>query len=214
MNSDARPPAPLAQTPRTEPRGRDGNSLESAIGLQVREFRTRLGMTVVELARQADLSPGMLSKIENGQTSPSLSTLQSLSRALNTPVTSFFRKFEEQRDATFVKAGQGLNIDRRGTKAGHHYALLGHSIGKQIAVEPYLITLTEMTDISSTFQHAGFEFLYLIEGEVVYRHGQKIYEMGPGDSLFFDAEAPHGPEELRKLPIRMLSVMVHAREVD
>lgn len=194
--------------------GREGTSLETAIGLQVREFRQRLGMTVVDLARQAELSPGMLSKIENGQTSPSLSTLQSLSRALNTPVTSFFRKFEEQRDATFVKAGQGLAIDRRGTKAGHDYALLGHSIGKQLAVEPYLITVTEPRELNPTFQHAGFEFLYLLEGAVDYRHGQKVYEMEPGDSLFFDAEAPHGPEALKRLPVRMLSIMVHSHETD
>lgn len=191
---------------------RESTSLESAIGLQVREFRNRLGMTVVDLARQADLSPGMLSKIENGQTSPSLSTLQNLARALNTPVTTLFRKFEEQRDATFVKAGDGLAIDRRGTKAGHDYALLGHSIGKQLAVEPYLITVTEMKDLNPTFQHAGFEFLYLLEGAVAYRHGQKVYEMEPGDSLFFDAEAPHGPEALRRLPIRMLSIMVHQHD--
>lgn len=216
MTSDTRD-TPAAATHSTAPPprpGRDPASLEVAIGLQVREFRTRLGMTVVDLARQAELSPGMLSKIENGQTSPSLSTLQSLSRALNTPVTSFFRKFEEQRDATFVRAGDGLSIDRRGTKAGHEYALLGHSIGKQLAVEPYLITVTEPRELSPTFQHAGFEFLYLLEGEVVYRHGQKVYEMQPGDSLFFDAEAPHGPEELRRLPIRMLSVMVHMHEAE
>jgi transcriptional regulator with XRE-family HTH domain len=193
---------------------REGTSLENAIGLQVREFRNRLGMTVVDLARQADLSPGMLSKIENGQTSPSLSTLQNLSRALNTPVTALFRKFEEQRDATFVKAGDGLAIDRRGTKAGHYYALLGHSIGKQLAVEPYMITVTEMKDVNPTFQHAGFEFLYLLEGAVAYRHGQKVYEMEPGDSLFFDAEAPHGPEALRRLPIRMLSIMVHQHDAE
>ncbi|EKV32021.1 Transcriptional regulator, MerR family [Caenispirillum salinarum AK4] len=193
---------------------RDGTSLETAIGLQVRELRNRLGMTVVDLARQADLSPGMLSKIENGQTSPSLSTLQNLARALNTPVTALFRKFEEQRDATFVKAGDGLAIDRRGTKAGHDYALLGHSIGKQLAVEPYLITVTEMKEVNPTFQHAGFEFLYLLEGAVDYRHGQKVYEMEPGDSLFFDAEAPHGPEALRRLPIRMLSIMVHQHDTE
>ena len=47
-----------------------------------------------------------------------------------------------------------------------------------------------------TFQHEGMEFLYMLEGEVVYRHGGKLYRMKPGDSLFFDADAPHGPEEL------------------
>lgn len=187
------------------------NSLEVAIGHQVREYRTKLGMTVADLGRQANLSPGMLSKIENGVTSPSLSTLQSLSRALNVPVTAFFRKFEEQRDATFVKDGQGLAIERRGTRSGHQYHLLGHTIGKNLVVEPYLVTLTEQSDVFPLFQHSGLEFIYLLEGEVAYRHGNKLYAMQAGDSLFFDADAPHGPEELRKLPIRLLSVIVYSR---
>lgn len=189
------------------------NRLEVAIGRQVREYRTKLGMTVADLGRQAGLSAGMLSKIENGVTSPSLSTLQALSRALNVPVTAFFRKFEEQRDATFVKAGKGLTIERRGTRAGHQYQLLGHTIGnRSLAAEPYLVTLTETSDVFPLFQHAGLEFIYLLEGEVAYRHGDKLYPMRPGDSLFFDADAPHGPEELRRLPIRLLSVIVYSRQ--
>ncbi len=187
------------------------NSLEVAIGHQVREFRVKLGMTVADLGRQAGLSAGMMSKIENGVTSPSLSTLQALSRALNVPVTAFFRKFEEQRDATYIKAGQGLVIERRGTRAGHQYQLLGHSIGKSLVVEPYIVTLTETSDVFPLFQHAGQEFIYILEGEVGYRHANKLYSMTAGDSLFFDADAPHGPEELRKLPIRLISVIVYSR---
>jgi transcriptional regulator with XRE-family HTH domain len=187
------------------------NSLEVAIGHQVREFRMKLGMTVADLGRQAGLSAGMMSKIENGVTSPSLSTLQALSRALNVPVTAFFRKFEEQRDATFIKNGQGLVIERRGTRAGHQYQLLGHSIGKSLVVEPYIVTLTERSDVFPLFQHAGQEFIYILDGEVGYRHADKLYHMTPGDSLFFDADAPHGPEELKKLPIRLISVIVYSR---
>ena len=87
----------------------------------------------------------MLSKIENGLTSPSLNTLQTLSAALGVPVTAFFRRYEERRDAVFVRAGQGLVIERRGTRAGHQYQLLGHTGGVtgRVIVEPYLITLTE-----------------------------------------------------------------------
>ena len=87
------------------------NRLEDAIGRQVRVYRTQLGMTIANLARQAELSPGMLSKIENGQTSPSLTTLQSLAAALNVPVTALFRQYEQDREASFVKAGKGLVID-------------------------------------------------------------------------------------------------------
>ena len=180
----------------------------------MRAFRTKLGITVADLAAAAKLSPGMLSKIENGLTSPSLNTLQTLSAALGVPVTAFFRRYEERRDAVFVRAGQGLVIERRGTRAGHQYQLLGHTGGVtgRIVVEPYLITLTEESDVFPLFQHAGLEFLYVLEGEVVYRHADRLYPLRPGDSLFFDADAPHGPEELRKLPIRFLSVISYARD--
>jgi len=187
------------------------NQLEIAIGLQVRTFRRQLNMTVAELSKQARLSPGMLSKIENGLTSPSLATIKSLSQALNVPVTSFFRKYEEERDASFVKAGEGLIIERRGSRAGHQYQLLGHTIGKQVFVEPYLISLTEESDVFPLFQHSGVEFIYMLEGEVIYRHGNQIYRLEPGDSLFFDSDAPHGPDDLVKLPIRFLSIIIEPR---
>ncbi len=187
------------------------NRLEVAIGRQVRAFRRQLDMTVVEAAKRAGMSPGMLSKIENGMTSPSLATLRALSQALNVPVTSLFRKYEEQRDATYVKADQGLLIERRGSRAGHQYRLLGHNIGGAVSVEPYLVTLTEKSEVFPLFQHPGTEFIFILEGEVIYRHGNETYHLAEGDSLFFDSDAPHGPEELLKLPIRLLSVIVQPR---
>lgn len=190
--------------------GREGD-LEAAIGRQARQFRQELNMTVGELAKLAGLSVGMLSKIENGVTSPSLATLRALAQALNVPVTSLFRKYEEQRDATYVKAEQGLVIERRGSRAGHQYQLLGHSIGKGVSVEPYLITLTQKSEVFPLFQHDGQEFIYLLSGKVLYRHGNQTYVLAPGDSLFFDADAPHGPEELLELPIRLLSVIVEQK---
>jgi transcriptional regulator with XRE-family HTH domain len=186
--------------------------LEEAIGREVKRFREKTGLTISELAKAANLSAGMLSKIENGATSASLATLQALSTALQVPFTALFKSFEETRDATFVKSGQGLTIERRGTRAGHQYQLLGHSPHGPVMVEPYLITLTHETDVFPTFQHPGLEFLFMLEGNVVYRHGDQTYDMHPGDALFFDAEAPHGPDELRKLPARYISVISYRRE--
>ena len=185
------------------------NNLEIAIGHEVRAFRKKLGITVTDLATATGISLGMLSKIENGNISPSLTTLQSLSRALGVPVTAFFRRYEEPRNAVFVKAGEGVELERRGTRAGHQYNLLGHIDNNTagVIVEPYLITLTADSDTFPTFQHEGMEFLYMLEGEVVYRHGDRLFTMQPGDSLFFDADARHGPEELVKLPIRYLSII-------
>jgi len=190
------------------------NNLEMAIGHEVRAYRKKLGITVTDLAAATGISLGMLSKIENGNISPSLTTLQSLSRALGVPLTAFFRRFEEPRNAVFVKAGQGIELERRGTRAGHQYNLLGHIDNNTsgVIVEPYLITLTADSDTFPTFQHEGMEFLYMLEGEVIYRHGDQLFQMQPGDSLFFDADAPHGPEQLVKLPSKYLSIICYPQQ--
>ncbi|APO79457.1 XRE family transcriptional regulator protein (plasmid) [Rhizobium etli 8C-3] len=187
------------------------NNLEMAIGHEVRAYRKKLGITVTDLAAATGISLGMLSKIENGNISPSLTTLQALSRALGVPLTAFFRRYEEPHNAVFVKAGQGIELERRGTRAGHQYNLLGHidNNSSGVIVEPYLITLTADSDVFPTFQHEGMEFLYMLEGEVVYRHGDQLFPMQPGDSLFFDADAPHGPEVLVELPSRYLSIICY-----
>lgn len=186
-------------------------SMEAAIGREVRQFRKQQGLTVADLAAATGLSIGMLSKIENGNTSPSLTTLQVLGHAFSVPVTAFFRSFEERREARHVRAGEHIEIERRGTRAGHQYHLLGHigSNSSGVVMEPYLITLTTESDVFPTFQHEGLELLYMLEGEVDYRHGTQLYPLCPGDSLIFDADAPHGPEVLRNLPARYLSIICY-----
>lgn len=187
--------------------------LEVAIGRELRAFRKQQNMTVADLSKQTAISVGMLSKIENGNTSPSLTTLQTLANALSVPLTSFFRGFEEKREAVHTPAGQGVTIDRAGTRAGHQYNLLGH-IGANasgVIVEPYLIVLTSESDTFETFQHDGIETIFMLEGAVDYRHGSKIYSLRPGDTLFFEADAPHGPETLVELPARYLSIISYAQ---
>ncbi len=55
----------------------------------------------------------------------------------------------------------------------------------------------------------GMELIYMLEGAVQYRHGDRLYPMLPGDSLFFDADAPHGPEVLETLPAKYLSIICY-----
>ena len=200
----------LTQNPHAVRELREKN-LEVAIGRQVRELRKRQRMTGSELAQQTGLSVGMLSKIENGVISPSLNTLQALANALRVPLVQLFSGFEEPRGAMHVKAGQGVEIERAGTRAGHQYQLLGHigSNNSGVVVEPYLITLDSESDRFPAFQHEGIELIYMLEGVIDYRHGDQLYLLEPGDSLLFDADAPHGPEVLVELPSRYLSIITY-----
>ncbi len=186
--------------------------LEASIGFEVRRMRKSIDLTVAELGAAAGISGGMLSKIENGTISPSLGTLAAIAKALNVPITRLFADTDERRDCSFVKAGSGVRIERRGTKAGHLYDLLGHSLGGRLVVEPYLITLAEGAAPYTHFRHAGVEFIYMLSGRVSYRHSDRTYLMESGDALFFDAAARHGPEELLEVPMRYLSIIIYPRE--
>src|SRR6478672_5936263 len=170
-------------------------SIEEEIGAQVRRFRRSMDLTVAQLGMNAGISAGMLSKIENGTISPSLSTLSALAKALNVSMSNLFAESEERRDCSFVKAGQGVRIERRGTKAGHLYDLLGHSLAGEIGVEPFLITLKRDAQPYTNYRHA--DGTYLLE---------------PGDALFFDAAARHGPEELIEAPMQYLSIIIYPRQ--
>jgi transcriptional regulator with XRE-family HTH domain len=206
----AKATARLTQDPHALREPRD-KTLEAAIGRQVRELRRRQRMTGADLARATGLSAGMLSKIENGVISPSLATIQTLAHALGVPFVQLFAGYEGPRGAMHVRAGEAVQVERAGTRAGHQYHLLGHigSNASGVVVEPYLIVLTTESDRFPAFQHEGIEVLYMLEGRVGYRHGDAIYGLAPGDSLIFDADAPHGPEVLAELPARYLSVICY-----
>lgn len=186
-------------------------ALERALGARIRFIRREQDLSVLDLSSAANISAGMLSKIENGQISPSLSTLQSIANALKVSLSMLFAASEERRDCSYVRAKQGVVIERRGTKVGHVYQLLGHVIGGDVAVEPYLITLEENAEAFTGFQHSGIEFIYMLSGEVIYRHGDTSHRLRPGDSLMFDSGALHGPETLVKRPMTYLSIIVYPR---
>lgn len=183
--------------------------LEEAIARQVRAYRTAAGRSVAEMAVRVGISKAMLSKIENAQTSCSLTTLGRLAAGLEVPVTALFRGVDTPREAVFVPGGSGAQIIRRGSRIGHHYELLGALRGPHKRMEAVLVTLSESSEVFPLFQHPGTELLYMLEGTMVYGHGDARYTLRPGDALQFDGEGAHGPDELVALPIRFLSVTAY-----
>jgi len=193
------------------PVGHEG-ALGQVIANHVRGRRLEIGLSVGQLAERTGISKGMLSKIENAQTSPSLSTLERLAAALDMPVTSLFRGLAEERDAVFVKAGSGPEIVRKGTRSGHTYELLGSLRGPYKRVEPLLVSLDEEGEVFPLFQHAGIEILYMLSGVMEYGYGRQRYKMERGDTLQFEGDIPHGPTMLVKLPIRFLSITIYTAD--
>lgn len=186
----------------------DDNRLEDAIGLELRRLRKKFDMTLQDLAQLTGLSIAMVSKIENGQAAPSLSTLKAFSRAFDVPISVFFKGFEEKRDASFVQSGTGVKVSRKGRHVGHEFWLLGHTANNRVSVEPYLVRLMSSSEIFPRYQNSGVWFLHMLEGKMVFRYGDILYELSKGDSLMHDADGPHGPEELIEAPVTF--ILVHS----
>lgn len=190
------------------PTGRGTGRLEKVIALRVREYRRAAGLSIADMALRVGVSKAMLSKIENAQTSCSLATLERIADGLAIPVTALFRGVEADREAVYAPAGGGARIVRRGTRVGHDYRLLSVVRGPRTRQEALVVTLTAESEPFPLFHHPGIELIHMLEGEMVYAHGEGRYAMRPGDTLHFDGEGPHGPAELVALPVRFLCVTV------
>ena len=193
----------------------NGKSLDRFIGNVIRELRLKDNLTIAEVAAQAGISRGMVSKIENGQVSTSLETLSKIVQALGVSLAHLFRHYNmPSGGAQLVKNGAGMEVVRRGTKRGHTYHLLAYDQGPRKAFEPFLITMDDASEVFPTFEHPGTEFIYMLKGRIEYRHGQQTYVLEPGDSLTFRGDIPHGPERLIELPIHFLSTIIYGGQGD
>ncbi|MEJ0099140.1 MAG: XRE family transcriptional regulator [Pseudomonadota bacterium] len=184
--------------------------LAAQVGATVRRLRAAQGLTLAELAGSASISSAMLSRMERGDVSPSLDTLAQLAAALNTSCAALLRDPDKvASDAQLVKKGEGLEVVRRGTKRGHTYHLLASDRGPRKAFEPFLVTLTDKSELFPEFEHSGTEMIHILEGSLRYKHGNETFPLKPGDTLTFRGDVPHGPDKLLKTPIRMLSIIIY-----
>lgn len=192
------------------PRATPARPLEQYLGATIKALRLRHRLTIADIAARAGISRGMLSKIENAQTSTSLDTLSQIANALGVTLSNLFREFNVLNGgAQLVRKGEGMEVVRSGTRRGHTYNLLAFDQGPRKIFDPFLVTINDETEVFPSFEHPGTEFIYLLEGKIKYRHGKHTYVMGPGDSLTFKGKVPHGPDQLIKLPIKMLSIIIY-----
>jgi len=185
--------------------------LDSVIGAAVKNGRAQAGMTLNDLSQRSGVSTAMISKIERGQVSGSIATLQALATAMCVPIINFFAETVEHREISFVRAGAGIDVQRSGSTYGHDYRLIGKVSSGEIDFETFLITLTQPAAGEPVFQHAGVEFIRVERGVMLYRCGDRTFRLEPGDSLTFETEAPHGPLSLETPEVVFLTVIARPR---
>jgi transcriptional regulator with XRE-family HTH domain len=214
--------APAAQSrradrPRSTPRPKAASGPQAApavdLGRTARRLRERQNLTLAVVARRAGISSAMLSRLETGRVSPSLETIVALAQTLGVTASVLMQRVGvDDGGAQLIRAGEGLETARSGTRRGHTYHLLAAQRGPRKVFEPFLVTLNDRSEVFPGFQHPGTEFIYLLSGILHYRHGRHTYVLRPGDTLTFRGDVAHGPERLEKVPIRMLSIIMYSGE--
>lgn len=186
-------------------------SIEQAVGHAVRAFRQERGISITDLASASGVSVAMLSRVESGRVAPSLRTMQAIAAALQIPIASLLKDAEQKSDATFLPPGGGLEVTRQAIRGSYIYRLLGHTTSAEVVLEPYINIFPSSDVVFKRTQYEGVKFLYMLEGEMTYQHGDTTYNLTPGSSLFFVADAVHGPERIVSAPAKLLSVQAFLR---
>jgi transcriptional regulator with XRE-family HTH domain len=159
---------------------------DTPISERIRRLRREQGLSIRTLAAKCGLSANTLSLIENERTSPSVHTLQLLAHGLGVPLVTFFEEEKHTHALVYQQAGQRpLLRFANGTleKLGEGLPPLG--------AEPILVTLDAGHADAKDISHVGREFIYCLEGKVTCIVADQEYHLSVGDSLLFDASAPH-----------------------
>jgi transcriptional regulator with XRE-family HTH domain len=195
----------------TPPKMRHADRTELVdVGKSLRKLREERRMTIRGLAAKSGLAVNTLSLIENAKTSPSVSTLQQLASALDVPITAFFETEGPELKVVYLKAGS-----RQGTDFDHgRLEDLGMGMrGRRM--EPFVITLEAKADSGAQpVVHTGHEFVFCLEGRIIYEIEDQIYRLDPGDSLLFEAHLPHRWRNAESVPSRSLLVLCPSEERD
>lgn len=180
---------------------------DEAIGAALKDLRMKSGLSARQLAAIANISPAMVSRIENGQVSPSISTLDALASALEVPMVSLFRETSNRHcDFTLVRAGEGLKSTRIVKEHSHEYVNLCLHTRRDVLFGARLVTLVRQDAQPPIYVGYGVVFVYAIKGTAIYRYGDQEMELNPGDSISIDAEVKHGFSRILTPEFQFLTV--------
>lgn len=174
------------------------------VGQCLRSLRQKQRLSIRALAARSGLAVNTLSMIENEKTSPSVSTLQVLARALDVPITAFFEQQRPEKRMVTTRRAQRPVVSMGATRLEH--------LGKELAgsaVQPFVVTLEPGAGSGqSLIVHTGHEFVYCLSGQVRYTIEGETILLEPGDSIVFASHLPHCWQNTGTAPAQIVLVLV------
>jgi len=163
------------------PGSRNGGA--NALGMRLRQLRTRRGLSLAKVAKAVDISVGFLSALERSHMSASVGTLRKLARFYKTNILEFFGPDDSNSPLVTPEKRRVLQAGK-----GVHMELLA---GGSTVMEPHLFRIAPDAGSGDSYSHEGEEFLYVLKGELQIALDGHEYRLKQGDSFYFESATPH-----------------------
>ncbi len=159
---------------------------------KIKELRNKQKLSIQELAKRAELTPGYLSKIENSDSPPPIPTLSKIAYALNVHISYFFDDEQVDNRLSIVRENERKEIIGDLTPTGYKYHAVIHKRFDS-GISPFVLTLPSEIDLATVpyNSHEGEELIYVLEGKLVFSYGDNDYQVQAGDCLYFNGSMPH-----------------------
>jgi transcriptional regulator with XRE-family HTH domain len=183
---------------------------EKRLGERIRRLRLKKSMGLVELGRHTGLSASFLSQLETGRVVPTLRNLARIAMVFSKDLSYFF---ESEPAAIFRvhRKKDRVRMPQTGVEPPTYtFESLGYMVPDR-HMDPYFaefVPLPAQVEPKS-HMHAGFEFLYVLAGELALRHGNQEATLGAGDAAYFDAGTPHSYRCAGSKPAEAIIVTIH-----
>ncbi|UII29580.1 XRE family transcriptional regulator [Fulvivirga ulvae] len=176
----------------------------SSIGRKIKEERLKANLTIRDISERSGLSKGLISKIENSRSIPSMPVFFSILKSMSIAPVKFFEGIDCADDDghILIKPANHEPLLKE-ERPGFHYRYIMSRQLHDINIEVVLLELEPGVKGKATSTD-GFELKYLLKGRVAYRLAEKTIILEEGDTLYFDASKPHRPENLLNTNALML----------
>lgn len=165
---------------------------QKKIGERIKKLRQQKSLGLVELGKHTGLSASFLSQLETGRVVPTLRNLARIAMVFSKDLSYFFESGPQTLFRVHRKKDR-VRMPQSGVQSPTYYfESLGYMVPDR-DLDPYLaefIPVKKDVDVRSHV-HTGYEFLYMLDGQLEIVHSDQTYLLGPGDAAYFDASTPH-----------------------
>jgi len=178
-----------------------------SVGDKIKKIRETKGISLEELSSRTGFPVELLSQIENRTVSPQIGTIIKLAKSLNTVFGSLTSE-EGENTYSIVRQSERKVVSRSASQREHHYTYMTlASDVKERHMESFIVKLEPETPDQELSVHDGEEFIFVIDGEMKVRLGEKVEVLSTGDTIYYLSKVPHLVTSNRDEPTYILAVI-------